>query len=60
MRHAPGSSTASAARSGRLGSIDRGTVGLIVNRFELYGGYEGRRIGKVSLHGPTLGLRAWF
>lgn len=40
--------------------LGRGTVGLMFNRFELYGGYEGRRIGKVSLRGPTLGLRAWF
>ena len=40
--------------------LGRGTAGLIFNRFELYGGYEWRKIGKVALHGPTLGLRAWF
>lgn len=40
--------------------LARGTLGLALQGFELYGGYEYRRIGRVALHGPTVGLRAWF
>lgn len=38
----------------------RATAGLLLRRFELYGGYEGMRIGLRSLRGPVLGLRTWF
>jgi hypothetical protein len=38
----------------------RATAGVILNRFELYGGYEAKRIGGQSLRGPVLGLRLWF
>ena len=40
--------------------LTRATLGLALQGFELYGGYEYRRIGRVALHGPTVGLRAWF
>jgi|GEM_PF-1899341 len=40
--------------SGRL------TGGLMLRRFELYGGYEAKRVGIRSLHGPVLGARTWF
>jgi len=40
--------------------LGRATVGVMLSRFELYAGYEARKIGKVSLHGPMVGLRAWF
>ncbi|MEM6994003.1 MAG: hypothetical protein AAF721_26055 [Myxococcota bacterium] len=38
----------------------RGTLGLSLQGFELYGGYEYRQVGQVALHGPTAGLRVWF
>ncbi len=38
----------------------RGSVGVMIRRFELYADYNLRRIGNVNLHGPGLGLRAWF
>jgi hypothetical protein len=28
--------------------------------FELYGGYELKNVGGVRLHGPMVGVRAWF
>ena len=37
-----------------------GTVGLMINRCEIYGGYDYRRIGDAELSGPMLGLRVWF
>ena len=40
--------------------LGRGTLGLSLQGFELFGGYEYRAIGDVALHGPTVGLRAWF
>lgn len=40
--------------------LTRGTLGLALQGFELYGGYEFRQIGRVALHGPTAGLRVWF
>jgi hypothetical protein len=36
------------------------SLGLLVRRFELYGGYDYRRIGSASLHGPVFGVRIWF
>jgi hypothetical protein len=37
-----------------------GTVGVMLQRCELYGGYDYRRIGDVELVGPMMGLRVWF
>jgi len=49
---------------GRLGGADtteaRGSVGIMLRRFELYADYNLRRIGETNLHGPGLGLRTWF
>jgi hypothetical protein len=38
----------------------RATVGIVLRGFELYGGYEAKRVGDVSLHGPMVGVRGWF
>jgi hypothetical protein len=38
----------------------RGTAGLMMNRVEVYGGYEMMRIGDRALRGPMFGLRVWF
>lgn len=35
-------------------------VGLMLNRFELFGGYDYRRIGSIELKGPMAGLQVWF
>jgi hypothetical protein len=50
-----------------LGDLDsaflvhgRATVGANFGRFEVFGGYDFLRIGKVNLQGPLLGLRLWF
>jgi hypothetical protein len=40
--------------------LGRVTAGVLVRRVELFGGYEGRRVGDVVLHGPTVGARVWF
>lgn len=49
---------------GRLGGLDttkvRASVGVMIRRFELLLAYDFRRLGKVNLHGPGLGLRLWF
>ena len=49
---------------GRLGAapsmMGRVTAGVMIRRFELFGGYEARRVGDVVLHGPTVGTRVWF
>lgn len=37
-----------------------GTVGVMLGRAEVYGGYDYRRIGDVEIEGPMLGLRVWF
>lgn len=37
-----------------------GTVGVMLGRAELYGGYDYRRIGDVEIEGPMVGLRVWF
>lgn len=36
------------------------TMGVMLNRCEIFGGYDYRRIGDVELKGPTLGIRVWF
>lgn len=38
----------------------RATAGCVLYGVELYGGYDLRQIGSVSIHGPLLGLRLWF
>ena len=39
----------------------RGTVGVMLPRHvELYAAYDYRRMGKVTLQGPMLGVRLWF
>jgi len=49
---------------GRLGgattAMVRGTLGFMVRRFEGYAGYELRGVGRVRMHGPVFGVRAWF
>jgi len=49
---------------GRLGGATtgtvRGTLGFMVRRFEGYGGYELRSVGRVRMHGPVFGVRVWF
>lgn len=49
---------------GTLGKAEtfhaRGTAGLMLNRCELFGGYDFRRIGDVEIAGPLLGLRIWY
>jgi len=40
--------------------LARVTAGVMIRRFEAFGGYEARRVGDVVLHGPTLGARVWF
>ena len=38
----------------------RGTAGLMLQRFEVFGGYELVRLGDRSLRGPIMGVRVWF
>ena len=38
----------------------RATVGVIWNRFELYGGWQASWVEAVTLSGLTVGLRVWF
>ncbi|WP_425395984.1 hypothetical protein [Aeoliella sp.] len=49
---------------GTLGDAEHlhmaGTAGVMLNRCELYGGYDYRRIGDVEIQGPMVGLRFWF
>lgn len=54
------------------GELDLGTIGdaemfhgalkagLMLDRFELFGGYDYRDIGGVKLKGPMAGLNIWF
>jgi hypothetical protein len=49
---------------GKLGDAPvlnaRATAGLMMARFEVYGGYQLQRIGQEALRGPMFGLRVWF
>jgi hypothetical protein len=36
------------------------SVGVMIHRFELFGGYDYRQIGSTELEGPLVGLRLWF
>lgn len=38
----------------------RATLGVIWNRYEIYGGWQSTSIGSVDLDGPTAGVRVWF
>jgi len=38
----------------------RGSIGFMLSSFELYAGYEARRLGNLLLQGPLVGVRAWF
>lgn len=38
----------------------RATLGVVWNRFEIYGGWQATWIESVTLDGPTGGLRFWF
>jgi hypothetical protein len=38
----------------------RVTAGVLLERAELFGGYDYRTIGNVSLRGPIVGMRLWF
>jgi len=37
-----------------------GKVGLMLDRVELFGGYDYRDIGGVALQGPMAGIQVWF
>jgi hypothetical protein len=55
------STTLDAGTLGHAGVFHiRATAGYMLNRFEIYGGYDYMRIGAVDLQGPVLGLRVWF
>lgn len=52
---------------GDVGTVDgaptmagRGTLGFMLRSFELYFGYEARRLDNLLLQGPMVGARAWF
>lgn len=52
---------------GDVGTVDgqptvggRGSIGFMLKSFELYAGYEARRLGDLLLQGPMVGARAWF
>ncbi len=36
------------------------SVGVILNRFEVFSGYDYRKIGPIKLEGPLFGLRVWW
>jgi hypothetical protein len=53
--------------SGNLGSAGhafvgqvRGSLGIMIDRFEIYAGYDHISIGDVPLGGPAAGIRAWL
>ena len=49
---------------GTLGDAENfhaaGSVGAMLGRAEIYGGYDYRRIGDVEIEGPQIGIRFWF
>lgn len=52
---------------GDVGTVDgtptmagRGSIGFMLRSFELYVGYEARRLDNLLLQGPMVGVRAWF
>lgn len=38
----------------------RGSVGVMLWRIEVYGGYEHTQVGSVGMGGPTVGVRLWL
>jgi hypothetical protein len=38
----------------------RATIGMLLRRWEIYGGYDALLIGGTTLHGPLVGVRLWF
>ncbi|MCA9705106.1 MAG: hypothetical protein KDK70_04550 [Myxococcales bacterium] len=38
----------------------RASVGVMLWRMEIYGGYEHTQVGRVGMGGPTLGIRVWI
>ncbi|MEM6996105.1 MAG: hypothetical protein AAF721_36700 [Myxococcota bacterium] len=40
--------------------LAQATVGVVFRGVQVYGGYEFRRVGNVSMQGPVGGLRVWF
>lgn len=38
----------------------RGTLGVMLDRFEFFGGYDLERIANINLHGPLFGFRIWW
>jgi len=40
--------------------LAQATAGVVFRGVQIYGGYEFRRIGDVTLQGPMAGLRVWF
>lgn len=38
----------------------RASVGVMLWRMEIFGGYEHTQVGRVALRGPMLGLRVWL
>ena len=38
----------------------RATLGVMQNRWEIFGGYDAMLIGGTTLHGPLIGVRLWF
>ena len=38
----------------------RASVGVMLWRMELYGGYEHTQVGRVGMGGPMVGLRLWL
>lgn len=49
---------------GTLGDAEHlhaaGSIGVMIDRCELYGGYDYRQIGEAKIAGPMVGLRLWF
>ncbi len=45
---------------GKPTAAGRGSIGFMLKNFELYAGYEARRLGDLILQGPMVGARAWF
>lgn len=37
-----------------------GKIGLVFDRFEIFGGYDYRTIGSVPLEGAMIGMQVWF
>lgn len=38
----------------------RASLGVMLGRLEVYGGYEHTQVGRIGMGGPTVGLRIWL